>query len=98
MSLAWVAMAIAATAGLLPSGAQPVLPDAPGQVALSAAADRSGGQPALSDQEIQVLAGREARAPDLAEFRAGGPDTTTIVAWTGLGVGTVAFILALIAL
>lgn len=95
-SLACMAMAVAV--GALLAGAQPAAADTSGGAAISAAAERSAADVVLSDREIAALAAREALAPQLADFCAGGPDTTTIVAWTGLGVGVTAFILALIAL
>lgn len=53
----------------------------------------------ITPAELAALQAREAATPDLADFRAGDDDgVTQIVAWSALGLGTTAFILALIAL
>lgn len=60
------------------------------------AAAVQGDAPLLSAEELTSLQEREAAAGDLADFHGGNGDA--VVAWTALGVGAAALVLALIAL
>jgi hypothetical protein len=48
----------------------------------------------LSADELSDLAEREGQAPQLADFHGGG--VTDVVAWTALGIGTAAFVMAIV--